>query len=97
MQVFAALKVNPVYYLGLASWVLLTWASYLGMRLGSYKLNAGDYRKVATRIILVIVAAGIALNTGYVVGLILSVIILVSLWLLKRNYDYWDRAGESSK
>lgn len=97
LQIFAALKVSPVYYLGLVSWVLLIWASYLGIRMGSYKLYPGEYRKLALRIILVIVAAGIGLITGYVTGLIIAVIIWASLWSLKRNYDDRDQTGESWK
>lgn len=90
IQVFVAIKVNPIYYLGLASWVLLAWSGYIGFRLSFYKLYPDEYRKVAIRIMLVIVAAGIAFFTGYVIGIILSAIILATLWALKRNYDDWN-------
>jgi hypothetical protein len=75
---------------GIISWSLLLWAAYLGLRLSSYKLYPEEYKKVGIRVYLIIVAFILFLFLGLVVGLILSVILLGSLWALKSNYDDWE-------
>ncbi|WP_375418959.1 hypothetical protein [uncultured Hymenobacter sp.] len=73
----------------IGSWVLLLWASYLGFRLSSYKLDEEEYRKVGVRVYLIIVAFGAFMTVGLMVGLALSAALLATLWGLKKNYDEW--------
>ena len=80
------------FIVGIASWALLLWASYIGFRLCSYKLYEEEYKKVGIRIYLIIVAFILFLFVGVMIGLILSVILLSALWALKSNYDDWDNS-----
>lgn len=74
---------------GCVSWALLLWASYIGFRLSSYKLQEDEFKKVAIRIYLIIAAALISAFTGLIIGIVISVLILSTLWSLKSNYDSW--------
>ena len=44
------------FIMGVVSWSLLLWASYLGFQLSSYKLYADEYKKVGFRIYAIIAA-----------------------------------------
>ena len=82
-----------VFALGIASWLILLWASILGYKLcSSYNLYEEEYKKVGIRIYAIIVAFVLFFFIGLVVGLVLSVVILATLWGLKRNYDEWDNS-----
>ena len=72
-----------------ASWALLLWASYIGFKLASYKLQEEEFKSVAIRIYLVIVAALVSAVTGLIIGTVISVILLSTLYSLKSNYDSW--------
>ena len=76
--------------LGIVSWALLLWASYIGYRLCSYKLYDEEYKKVGIRIYLIIGAFFLFFFVGVVIGLALSIGLLATLWALKSNYDDWD-------
>lgn len=79
------------FFLGIISWCLLLWASIIGYKLcTSYKLYEDEYKKVAIRIYLIIVAFILFFFVGLVIGLVLSVGLLSTLWGLKRNYDEWE-------
>ena len=79
------------FFLGIVSWGLLLWASIIGYKLcSSYKLYDDEYKKVAIRIYLIIVAFVLFFFVGLVIGLALSVGLLATLWGLKRNYDEWE-------
>ena len=79
------------FFLGIVSWIILLWASIIGYKLcSSYKLYEDEYKKVGIRIYLIIAAFVLFFFVGLVIGLILSVILLGTLWSLKRNYDEWD-------
>jgi len=82
-----------IFGLGIASWLILLWASILGYKLcSSYNLYEEEYKKVGIRIYAIIVAFILFFFIGLVVGLVLSVVILGTLWGLKRNYDEWDNS-----
>ena len=87
-----SLQAKFAFFLGIVSWVILLWASYIGFRLCSYKLYEEEYKKVGIRIYLIIVAFILFFIIGIVFGLILSVVLLSTLWGLKRNYDEWDNS-----
>ncbi|MBS1935780.1 MAG: hypothetical protein JST96_17405, partial [Bacteroidetes bacterium] len=55
-SIIAGIKFGGIYYVGILSWVLLFWASFIGFRLSFYKLYEEEYKKVAIRVILIIVA-----------------------------------------
>jgi hypothetical protein len=79
------------FFLGIVSWAILLWASIIGYKLcSSYKLYEDEYKKVAIRIYLIIVAFVLFFFVGLVIGLALSVGLLAALWSLKRNYDEWE-------
>jgi hypothetical protein len=79
------------FFLGIISWGLLLWASIIGYKLcTSYKLYEDEYKKVAIRIYLIVVAFILFFLVGLVIGLVLSVGLLSTLWGLKRNYDEWE-------
>jgi hypothetical protein len=81
------------FIFGLGIWVLLLWASILGYKLTtSYKLYDEEYKKVGIRIYAIIVAFILFFFVGVIVGLGIAVIILATLWGLKRNYDEWDNS-----
>jgi hypothetical protein len=71
------------------SWAILLWASYLGFRLASYKLQENEFKQVALRIYLIIGAALVSAFTGVLIGIVISVILLATLYSLKSNYDSW--------
>ena len=79
-----------LFFLGIVSWGILTWAAVLGYRLSSYKLYDEEFKKVGIRIYLIILAFVLFLFVGLILGLLLSVYILGALWSLKRNYDEWE-------
>jgi len=83
---------NGLFFLGVLSWAILLWASYIGFRLSSYKLYEDEYKKVGIRIYLIIVAFVLFLFVGLIIGLLLSVLLLGTLWALKSNYDDWDNS-----
>lgn len=79
------------FFLGIISWVILLWASIIGFKLcSSYKLYDEEFKKVGFRIYFIIVAFVLFFFVGLVIGLALSVILLATLWGLKRNYDEWE-------
>lgn len=56
ISVILALKGHALLFMGVLSWGLLLWASWIGFKLSSYKLYAEEYRKVAIRIYLIIIS-----------------------------------------
>jgi hypothetical protein len=81
------------FIIGIISWGILLWASIIGYRLcSSYKLYDEEYKKVGIRIYLIIVAFILFFFVGLIIGLALSVILLSTLWALKKNYDEWDNS-----
>jgi hypothetical protein len=82
------------FALGAISWLFLLAASYFGFKLAGYKLYEEEYKKVGLRIYLIIGSFGLFLFVGVVIGLVLSVALLGTLWGLKRNYDEWKPSTE---
>ena len=89
ISVLLALKGHALLFMGVLSWGLLLWASWIGYKLSAYKLYPEEYKKVAIRIYLIIGAFFLFFFVGLMIGFILSVILLATLWGLKRNYDDW--------
>src|ERR1700734_1551614 len=80
-----------VFVMGIVSWSILLWASVIAYKLcSSYKLYDEEYKKVGIRIYIIIVAFFLFFFVRFVLGLVISVILLATLWGLKRNYDEWD-------
>jgi hypothetical protein len=78
-------------FMGTVSWVLLLWASIIGYKLcTSYELYDDEYKKVAIRIYLIIVAFILFFFVGIGLGILLSAALLAALFGLKRNYDEWE-------
>ena len=77
-------------FLGILSWAMMLWASFIGYQLSSYKLDGEEFRRVGFRIYLIIAAFGVFLFAGLLIGLILSIAMLATLWGLKKNYDEWS-------
>ncbi len=94
LSIFLAKQVNGIFFLGIVSWAILLWASYIGFRLSSYKLYEDEYKKVGIRIYLIIVAFVLFFFVGLMIGLVLSVLLLGTLWALKSNYDDWDNSDK---
>lgn len=84
-------QASGIFFLGVLSWVLLLWASILAFRLSGYPLHADDFKKLAIRVYLILVAFAIFLTLGVVLGLLFSVALLATLWGMKRNYDEWHK------
>ncbi|MCB2379526.1 hypothetical protein LGH70_18155 [Hymenobacter sp. BT635] len=82
-------KQSGSFLLPIISWALMLWASFLGFRLAAYKLYAEEYKKVGIRIYAISLAFIAFLTVGLMLGFVLSLGILGSLWGLKRNYDEW--------
>lgn len=80
------------FFMGIVSWAILLWASVIGYQLcgPSYKLEEDEYKKIGIRIYLIIAAFVLFFFVGLVIGLVLSVLLLGTLWGLKRGYDEWD-------
>lgn len=93
LSLFLAKMQSFMFILSIISWAILLWASYLGFRLSSYKLYEDEYKKVGIRIYLIIVTFFLFLFVGLVLGLLLSVVLLSTLWGLKKNYDEWEGSG----
>ena len=85
-------EISLVFFMGIISWAILLWASYIGFRLCSYKLYEEEYKKVGIRIYLIIAAFILFFFVGVVLGLVVAVILLSTLWALKSNYDDWDNS-----
>ena len=83
-------EVNGTNIISAVSWGILIWASILGYKLSSYNLYEEEYKKVAIRVYLIIFLFIIFILVGIVIGAVLSIILLSSLWSLKRNYDEWE-------
>ena len=84
---------GALFFVSIATWVILLWASNIGFRLCSYKLYDDEFKKVGIRIYLIILAFILFFFIGIILGLVLSVILLSTLWGLKRNYDEWDNSN----
>jgi hypothetical protein len=81
------------FFMGIVSWAILLWASIIGYKLcSSYKLYDDEYKKVGLRIYAIIIAFILFFFVGIVAGLVISVVLLSTLWGLKRNYDEWDNS-----
>jgi hypothetical protein len=80
------------FFMGIVSWAILLWASVISYQLcgTSYKLDGDDYKKIGIRIYLIIAAFILFIFVGLILGLVLSVILLGTLWGLKSGYDEWD-------
>ncbi len=83
-------EVNGTFFMSAISWAILLWASIIGYKLSSYSLYEEEYKKVGIRVYLIIASFVVFLLIGMVIGAILSILLLSSLWGLKRNYDEWD-------
>ena len=78
------------FFLGIVSWALLLWSGIIGFQLSSsYRLYEEQYKKVGLRIYAIIIAFILCFFVG-LIGLAVSVVIFVSLWALKSNYDDWE-------
>jgi len=81
------------FFMAIVSWALLLWASIIGFKLcSSYKLEDELYKKIGIRIYAIIVAFILFFFVGIMFGLIISVVIFVTLWALKSNYDDWTNS-----
>lgn len=78
------------FFMGCLSWAILTWASIIGFKLSAYKLYDDEYKKVGIRVYAIIFAFLLFFFVGIIAGLAISVILLSTLWGLKKNYDEWD-------
>ncbi|NVO86095.1 hypothetical protein [Hymenobacter terrestris] len=81
---------GPAFFVGITTWLIFLWASYIGFRLSAYKLQDEEHKKVGVRIYLIILSFIAYLVFGLTIGPILSVVLLATLWGLKRNYDDWN-------
>jgi hypothetical protein len=79
------------FFMAIFSWVFLLWGSFIGFQLSSYTLHKEEYTKVGIRLLLIIAAFMLFFYVGIVAGLIISVILVSTLWGLKRNYDDWEQ------
>ena len=84
------MRANGIFFLGVLSWAILLWASIIGFQLSKYPLQADEYRKVGLRIYLIIAAFAVFIFASVLVGLIVAVALLSTLWAMKKNYDEWD-------
>ncbi|KHD90223.1 hypothetical protein AH06_00385 [candidate division TM6 bacterium Zodletone_IIa] len=79
------------FVLGIISWTILLWASVIGFKLcRSYNLYDDEYKKAGYRIYAIVLAFILFFFVGLIVGLGIAVILLSTLWGLKRNYDEWE-------
>jgi len=83
------------FFMSCLSWVILTWASTIGYKLSFYKLFPEEYTKVGIRIYGIILAFGLFFFVGYYLGFAISVLLLATLWGLKRNYDTWESSNDT--
>jgi len=78
------------FILGIISWSILLWASIIATQLcSSYKLYEEQYKKVGYCVYAIIVTFVLFLFVGLVLGIVLSIIIIGTLWSLKSNLDDW--------
>ena len=83
------------FIIGIISWAILLWASIIGYKLcSSYELYDEEYKKVGIRIYAIIIAFVLFFFAGIIAGLAISVILLSTLWALKKNYDEWDNSDK---
>ncbi|MBI3258633.1 MAG: hypothetical protein HYZ54_04010 [Ignavibacteriae bacterium] len=87
---------QALFVMGIVSWAILLWASYIGFTLSSYKLLENEYKKVGIRIYLIILAFILFFFVGIIIGLVLSVVLLSALWGLKKNIDEWNQRWNST-
>ena len=84
------MRASGIFFLGVLSWAILLWASIIGFQLSKYPLQNDEYRKVGLRIYLIIAAFSVFVFANVLVGLIVAVALLSTLWTMKKNYDEWD-------
>jgi hypothetical protein len=78
------------FILGIISWSILLWSGIIATQLcSSYKLYEEQYKKVGYCVYAIIVTFVLFLFVGLVLGIVLSVIIIGTLWSLKSNLDDW--------
>ena len=78
------------FILGIISWSILLWSSIIATQLcSSYKLYEEQYKKVGYCVYAIIVTFVLFLFVGLVLGIVLSIIIIGTLWSLKSNLDDW--------
>jgi hypothetical protein len=86
----AMTQASAMFFLGVLSWALLLWASFLGFRLSGYPLNEDDRKKLGLRVYLILASFMLFMVVGVMLGLLFSVALLASIWGMKKNYDEWD-------
>jgi len=80
------------FFLGIISWALLLWSGIIGFQLSSsYRLDEEQYKKVGIRVCAIIIAFVLCFFVG-LIGIAVSVVIFVSLWALKSNFDDWKNS-----
>ena len=84
------MRASGIFFLGVLSWAILLWASIIGFQLSKYPLQNDEYRKVGLRIYLIIAAFSVFVFANVLVGLIVAVALLSTLWTMKKNYNEWD-------
>ena len=84
------MRASGIFFLGVLSWAILLWASIIGFQLSKYPLQNDEYRKVGLRIYLIIAAFSVFVFANVLVGLLVAVALLSTLWAMKKNYDEWD-------
>ena len=84
------MRASGIFFLGVLSWAILLWASIIGFQLSKYPLQNDEYRKVGLRIYLIIAAFAVFIFANVLVGLLVAVVLLSTLWAMKKNYDEWD-------
>ena len=78
------------FILGIISWSILLWSGIIATRLcTSYKLYEEQYKKVGYCVYAIIITFVLFLFVGLVLGIVLSIIIIGTLWSLKSNLDDW--------
>jgi hypothetical protein len=83
-------SVSIAFILGIISWSILLWSSIIATQLcSSYQLYEEQYRKVGYCVYAIIVTFVLFLCEGLVLGIVLSIIIIGTLWSLKNNLDDW--------
>lgn len=89
LALFVLDHISFAFFMGVVSWAILLWSSILAFKLSKYNLYEEEYKKVGWRVYAIILAFLLFFFVGLITGLVISIIILKTLWSLKSNYDEW--------
>lgn len=97
LSLVIALTQTASYYLAVASWVTLTYASYCAMKLTGYDIYESDMRKLGWNIYLLFAIFISFLFIGLSVGPLIALAVTARLHFQRTTLEEWMRENAQNQ